>query len=193
MNESGPGVDAGTDEARLASLLTLSDVYGTGWHAAVRGGVTEGSTVTVIGDGAVGLLAVLSAKQLGAERIVLMGRHQVRTDLGREYGATDVVAERGEEGIAKCASPPEPAPQASGIDAQLAGALVEGVQRLVVALVGDPDLRLDEDLRAVEPRAADRLSGLSLVAVRRRSVDVPVADGQRGLHGRSPFTRRLPP
>lgn len=95
-----PGVDAGTDEARLASLLTLSDVYGTGWHAAVRGGVNEGSTVTVIGDGAVGLLAVLSAKQLGAERIVLMGRHQVRTDLGREYGATDVVAERGEEGLA---------------------------------------------------------------------------------------------
>ena len=76
-------------------------MYGTGWHAAVRGGVTEGSTVTVIGDGAVGLLAVLSAKQLGAERIVLMGRHQARTDLGREFGATDVVAERGEEGIAK--------------------------------------------------------------------------------------------
>jgi len=96
-----PGVGEDTDEARLASLLTLSDVYGTGWHAAVRGGVASGSTVTVIGDGAVGLLAVLSAKQLGAERIVLMGRHQVRTDLGREFGATDVVAERGEEGIDK--------------------------------------------------------------------------------------------
>lgn len=96
-----PGVDETTDEARLAGLLTLSDVYGTGWHAAVRGGVTAGSTVTVIGDGAVGLLAVLSAKQLGAERIVLMGRHQVRTDLGREFGATDVVAERGADGIAK--------------------------------------------------------------------------------------------
>jgi threonine dehydrogenase-like Zn-dependent dehydrogenase len=95
-----PGIDDHTDDARLASLLTLSDVYGTGWHAAARGGVTEGSTVTVIGDGAVGLLAVLSARQLGAERIVLMGRHQVRTDLGREYGATDVVAERGDEGIA---------------------------------------------------------------------------------------------
>lgn len=94
-----PGVDTDTDEGRLASLLTLSDVYGTGWHAAVSGGVTEGSTVTVIGDGAVGLLAALSARQLGAERIVLMGRHEVRTDLGREYGATDVVAERGEEGI----------------------------------------------------------------------------------------------
>jgi threonine dehydrogenase-like Zn-dependent dehydrogenase len=96
-----PGVGEDADDARLASLLTLSDVYGTGWHAAVRGGVASGSTVTVIGDGAVGLLAVLSAKQLGAERIVLMGRHQVRTDLGREFGATDVVAERGEEGIDK--------------------------------------------------------------------------------------------
>jgi threonine dehydrogenase-like Zn-dependent dehydrogenase len=95
-----PGVGPDTDDDLLAGLLTLSDVYGTGWHAAVRGGVTEGSTVTVIGDGAVGLLAVLSAKQLGAGRIVLMGRHQARTDLGREFGATDVVAERGEEGIA---------------------------------------------------------------------------------------------
>ncbi|SJZ42882.1 hypothetical protein SAMN02745673_00425 [Marinactinospora thermotolerans DSM 45154] len=92
-------VDEGADDALLASLLTLSDVYGTGWHAAVTGGVTEGSTVTVIGDGAVGLLAVLSARQLGAERIVLMGRHRARTDLGREFGATDVVAERGAEGI----------------------------------------------------------------------------------------------
>ena len=95
-----PGITPDTDEVMLASLLTLSDVYGTGWHAAVRGGVRAGSTVTVIGDGAVGLLAVLSASQLGAERIVLMGRHTARTDLGREFGATDVVAERGEEGIA---------------------------------------------------------------------------------------------
>jgi threonine dehydrogenase-like Zn-dependent dehydrogenase len=99
-----PGVDSSTigslEEHLLASLLTLSDVYGTGWHAAVRGGVTAGSTVTVIGDGAVGLLAVLSARQRGAERIVLMGRHPARTDLGREFGATDIVAERGEEGIA---------------------------------------------------------------------------------------------
>ncbi|WP_043777786.1 alcohol dehydrogenase catalytic domain-containing protein [Rhodococcus sp. JVH1] len=93
------GEDA--DDALLNSLLTLSDVYGTGWHAAVRGGVGAGSVVTVIGDGAVGLSAVLSARLLGAEQIVLMGRHQGRTDLGREFGATDVVAERGEEGIAK--------------------------------------------------------------------------------------------
>jgi threonine dehydrogenase-like Zn-dependent dehydrogenase len=94
-----PGLDADTDQARLADLLTLTDVYGTGWHAAARGGVTAGSVVTVIGDGAVGLLAVLSAKQQGAERIVLMGRHKQRTDLGSEFGATDVVAERGEDGI----------------------------------------------------------------------------------------------
>lgn len=89
------------DESMYAGLLTLSDVYGTGWHAAVRAGVTAGDTVAVIGDGAVGLLAVLSAKQLGAERIILMGRHRTRTDLGRAFGATEVVAERGQEGIAK--------------------------------------------------------------------------------------------
>ncbi|SEO40486.1 zinc-binding dehydrogenase [Trujillonella endophytica] len=91
----------GEDSALLPSLLTLSDVLITGHHAAVRGQVRAGSSVTVIGDGAVGLLAVLSAKRLGAEQIVLMGRHQARTDLGREFGATDVVAERGEKGIAK--------------------------------------------------------------------------------------------
>jgi threonine dehydrogenase-like Zn-dependent dehydrogenase len=85
----------------IPSLLTLSDVFGTGYHAAVKARVTEGDTVTVIGDGAVGLMAVLSAKRLGAERIILMGRHKSRTDLGIEFGATDVVAERGDEGIAK--------------------------------------------------------------------------------------------
>jgi threonine dehydrogenase-like Zn-dependent dehydrogenase len=85
----------------LPSLLTLSDVYGTGYHAAVKGNVGRGTTVTVIGDGAVGLLAVLSAKRLGAEQIILMGRHKARTDLGREFGATDVVPDRGDEGIAK--------------------------------------------------------------------------------------------
>lgn len=93
-------VPGAVDASQYADLLTLSDVYGTGWHAAIRAGVTAGDTVAVIGDGAVGLLAVLSAKQLGAERIILMGRHRARTDLGREFGATDVVAERGEEGIA---------------------------------------------------------------------------------------------
>ena len=91
----------GEDSALLPSLLTLSDVFITGYHAAVKGQVAPGKSVTVIGDGAVGLLAVLSAKRLGAERIILMGRHRSRTDLGRNFGATDVVAERGEEGVAK--------------------------------------------------------------------------------------------
>jgi threonine dehydrogenase-like Zn-dependent dehydrogenase len=94
-------VPVGEDSPLLPSLLTLSDVYGTGYHAAVSANVTPRTTVTVIGDGAVGLLAVLSAKRLGAEQIILMGRHEDRTDLGREFGATDIVAERGEEGIEK--------------------------------------------------------------------------------------------
>jgi threonine dehydrogenase-like Zn-dependent dehydrogenase len=89
------------DSPLLPSLLTLSDVFLTGHHAAVRGRVGPGSTVTVIGDGAVGLSAVLAAKRLGAERIILMGRHTARTDLGREWGSTDVIAERGDEGTAK--------------------------------------------------------------------------------------------
>ncbi|MDX6222923.1 MAG: hypothetical protein QOD91_1977 [Frankiales bacterium] len=90
---------AGEDSALLASLLTLSDVFCTGHHCAVTAGVNARTTVTVIGDGAVGLSAVLAARRLGAERILLMGRHKDRTDLGREFGATDVIAERGEEGI----------------------------------------------------------------------------------------------
>lgn len=95
-----PGVTE-KDEAVLPSLLTLSDVYLTGYHAAHMARIQPGQTVTVVGDGAVGLSAVLAAKQLGAERIILMGRHTDRTDLGVEWGATDVVAERGEEGIQK--------------------------------------------------------------------------------------------
>ncbi|WP_327672724.1 MULTISPECIES: zinc-dependent alcohol dehydrogenase family protein [unclassified Streptomyces] len=87
------------DSPLLASLLTLSDVFPTGYHCARTAGVDARTTVTVIGDGAVGLSAVMSAKRLGAERIILMGRHKERTDLGREFGATDVVAERGEEGV----------------------------------------------------------------------------------------------
>lgn len=97
-----PGVNpAEADPGLLTSLLTLSDVYLTGYHAAHMGQVTPATTVAVIGDGAVGLSAVLAAKQLGAERIILMGRHTSRTDLGRELGATDVVADRGQDGIAQ--------------------------------------------------------------------------------------------
>lgn len=97
-----PDVDPDTaEEGLLASLLTLSDVYLTGHHAAYMANVNQGTTVTVIGDGAVGLSAVLAARQMGAERIILMGRHKDRTDLGVEWGATDVVPERGQEGIEK--------------------------------------------------------------------------------------------
>ena len=91
----------GEDSALLPSLLTLSDVFCTGHHCAVTAGVGPRTTVTVIGDGAVGLSAVLAARRLGAERIILMGRHKERTDLGVEFGATDVVAERGDEGVEK--------------------------------------------------------------------------------------------
>jgi threonine dehydrogenase-like Zn-dependent dehydrogenase len=94
-------VPAGFDEKLIPSLLSLSDVMSTGYHAAKKAGIQPGHTVTVIGDGAVGLSAVLSAKLMGASRIVLMGRHRTRTDLGREFGATDIVAERSAEGIAK--------------------------------------------------------------------------------------------
>lgn len=94
-------IPSDVDEMLLPSLLTLSDVYLTGYHAAHMGKVSPSTTVTVIGDGAVGLSAVLAAKQLGAQTIILMGRHTARTDLGRAFGATHVVAERGAEGIAK--------------------------------------------------------------------------------------------
>ncbi|MFK8850091.1 alcohol dehydrogenase catalytic domain-containing protein [Streptomyces sp. Ac-502] len=87
------------DSELLPSLLTLSDVFPTGHHCALRAGVGPRTTVTVIGDGAVGLSAVLAARRLGAEYIVLMGRHAERTGLGRDFGAVDVVAERGREGV----------------------------------------------------------------------------------------------
>jgi threonine dehydrogenase-like Zn-dependent dehydrogenase len=91
---------AAPDPALIPSLLTLADVLGTGHHAAVIGGVGPATRVTVIGDGAVGLLSVLAARRLGARQVTLMGRHPARTALGREFGATDVVAARGAEGTA---------------------------------------------------------------------------------------------
>lgn len=84
----------------VPSLLALSDVMGTGWFAAVAADVRPGKTVVVVGDGAVGLLAVLSARQLGADRIIAMSRHPARQKLAREFGATEVVSERGVAGIA---------------------------------------------------------------------------------------------
>ena len=85
----------------LPSLLAASDVLGTGWFAADAANVKKGSTVVVVGDGAVGLLGVLSAKQMGAERIIAMSRHETRQKLAREFGATDIVTERSNEGIAR--------------------------------------------------------------------------------------------
>ena len=85
----------------IPSLLTTSDVLGTGWFAADAANVKPGSTVVVIGDGAVGLLGVLSARQMGTQRIIAMSRHESRQKLAREFGATDVVAERGDEGVAR--------------------------------------------------------------------------------------------
>src|SRR3954451_20307842 len=87
------------DSDLIPSLLTTSDVLGTGWVAADAANAKPGSTVVVVGDGAVGLLGVLSAKQMGAERIIAMSRHEQRQKLAREFGATDIVAERGEEGV----------------------------------------------------------------------------------------------
>ena len=84
----------------VSSLLAASDVLGTGWFGAVAADVQPGKTVAVVGDGAVGLLAVLAARQLGAERIIAMSRHESRQDLALEFGATDIVTERGDDGVA---------------------------------------------------------------------------------------------
>lgn len=89
------------DDDLIPSLLATSDVLGTGWYAADAARVQPGSTVVVVGDGAVGLMGVLAAKQMGAERIIAMSRHKKRQELALDYGATDIVAERGDAGVAK--------------------------------------------------------------------------------------------
>jgi threonine dehydrogenase-like Zn-dependent dehydrogenase len=89
------------DEDLIPSLLAASDVLGTGWFAAVAAEAGPGKTVAVVGDGAVGLLGVLAAKQLGADRIIAMSRHADRQKLASEFGATDIVSERGDDGVAK--------------------------------------------------------------------------------------------
>jgi threonine dehydrogenase-like Zn-dependent dehydrogenase len=90
--------DGRPDDALIPSLLTLSDVMATGWHAAVAAGVRPGGTVVVVGDGAVGLCGVLAAVTMGAEKVVAMSRHEPRQKIATEFGATHVVAERGREG-----------------------------------------------------------------------------------------------
>ena len=94
------GTLVATDDL-IASLLATSGVLGTGWYAADAARVQPGSTVAVVGDGAVGLMGVLAAKQMGAGRIVIMSRHKSRQDLALEYGASDIVSERGEAGVAR--------------------------------------------------------------------------------------------
>jgi len=89
------------DDDMIPHMLAVSDVLGTGWYAADAAQVREGGTVVVVGDGAVGLMGVLAASQLGAGRIIAMSRHASRQQLAREFGATDIVAERGDEGIAR--------------------------------------------------------------------------------------------
>jgi threonine dehydrogenase-like Zn-dependent dehydrogenase len=85
----------------LPSLLSASDVLGTGWFGAHAAAVEPGKTVVIVGDGAVGLCAVIAARQMGAERIIMMSRHEDRQRLGREFGASDIVTERGDEGVAR--------------------------------------------------------------------------------------------
>jgi threonine dehydrogenase-like Zn-dependent dehydrogenase len=93
---AGPGIP---DDDLVPALLAASDVLGTGWFGAKAAGVGPGKTVAVVGDGAVGLLGILAAKQLGAERVIAMSRHEQRQQLAREYGATDIVEERGNDGV----------------------------------------------------------------------------------------------
>jgi threonine dehydrogenase-like Zn-dependent dehydrogenase len=85
----------------VPSLLALSDVMATGWHAAVSAGVRPGMTVAVVGDGAVGLSGILAASQLGADRVIAMSRHESRQQVAKEFGATAIVAERGDDGVAR--------------------------------------------------------------------------------------------
>src|SRR5438045_5419228 len=105
----------GEDDTLMPSLLTLSDVMGTGHHAAVVAKVGPGTSAAVVGDGAVGLCGVIAAKRLGAEQIIIMGRHADRVALAREFGATDVITERGSEAVERV----KPVNGGYGVDAVL--------------------------------------------------------------------------
>ncbi len=134
------------DEAMVPSLLALSDVMGTGWHAAVCADVRPGSTVVVVGDGAVGLCGVLAASQLGAERVVAMSRHADRQAIARAFGATHVVAERGDAGV------------------EAVRELTEGIGAdAVLECVGTED-SVDQALRSAGPGAMVGWVGLPHVA-----------------------------
>jgi threonine dehydrogenase-like Zn-dependent dehydrogenase len=103
------------DDDLIASVLALSDVMPTGWHAAVSAGVKPGDSVVVVGDGAVGLSGVLAAATMGAERIIAMSRHEPRQKVARAFGATDIIASRGEEALAEVRE----LTQGVGVDAAL--------------------------------------------------------------------------
>lgn len=145
-----PGITE-PDDALRASLLTLSDVMATGHHAALAAQAGPGRTVVVVGDGAVGLCGVLAAKRLGAERIIAMSRHADRQATAREFGATDIVAERGDEGIAK-------------VRELLGGVLADSV----LECVGTKE-SMDQALRSVRPGGA-----MGFVGVPTGGAEIPV-------------------
>jgi threonine dehydrogenase-like Zn-dependent dehydrogenase len=147
-------VPAGEDDALLPSLLTLSDVMGTGHHAAVTAKVAPGHRVAVVGDGAVGLCGVIAAKRLGAEQILILGRHAHRIALAREFGATDVVSERGAETVERVTVGGGPAPARAYLD-ELLPDVLEG--RIEPGRVFDRVVALDEvpdGYRAMNEREA---------------------------------------
>ena len=122
--------DGMPDQALIPSLLALSDVMATGWHAAVAAGVRPGGTAVIVGDGAVGLCGVLAASQMGADRVIAMSRHESRQEIARALGATDVVAERGEEGEAIIAE----LTQGVGADAVLECVGTDGAMKTAFAV-----------------------------------------------------------
>ena len=122
--------DGMPDEKLIPSLLALTDVMATGWHAAVAAGVRPGGTAVVVGDGAVGLCGVLAASQMGAGRVIAMSRHESRQEIARAFGASDVVAERGEEGEAIIAE----LTQGVGADAVLECVGTDGAMKTAFAV-----------------------------------------------------------
>ena len=122
--------DGMPDQALIPSLLALTDVMATGWHAAVAAGVRPGGTAVVVGDGAVGLCGVLAASQMGAGRVIAMSRHESRQEIAKAFGATDVVAERGEEGEAIIAD----LTQGVGADAVLECVGTDGAMKTAFAV-----------------------------------------------------------
>lgn len=136
-----------TDDRLAAALATLTDVMGTGHHGAINAGVAPGATVAVVGDGAVGLCAVLAARRLGAERIIAMGHHDERLDLARRFGATDVVTERGAAAAARVreltGGGPEQAIEAVGTSGSFATAFAAVRAGGTVGHVGAPAQPVD--------------------------------------------------